>query len=59
MTSEEEERLMFPSFLFPEIFPADAATPDSGKSIRLPIDSYRSMCRCKLENNVLLIVAWI
>ncbi|XP_047072847.1 homeobox-leucine zipper protein HOX12-like [Lolium rigidum] len=30
MTSEEEERLMFPSFLFPEIFPADAATPDSG-----------------------------
>jgi hypothetical protein len=37
MSFEEEERLLFPSFLFPESFPADVATatPDSGKSIRL------------------------
>ncbi|XP_047086368.1 homeobox-leucine zipper protein HOX12-like [Lolium rigidum] len=30
MSSEEEERQLFPSFLFPESFPADAATPNSG-----------------------------
>ncbi|KAM0886427.1 hypothetical protein ACQ4PT_029679 [Festuca glaucescens] len=30
MSSEEEERQLFPSFLFPESFPADAAMPDSG-----------------------------
>ncbi|KAM0906692.1 hypothetical protein ACQ4PT_016608 [Festuca glaucescens] len=29
MSSEEEERQLFPSFLFPESFPADAAMPDS------------------------------
>ncbi|KAM0906694.1 hypothetical protein ACQ4PT_016610 [Festuca glaucescens] len=33
MSSEEEERLMFPSFLFPESFPADAAMPNTDKSI--------------------------
>ena len=31
MSPEEDEMLMFHSFVFPDSFPTDAATPGSGK----------------------------